>query len=160
MGAGTLIRDQARGTLPIRATLPADIWDGYLKISAVRNPFDYAISRYFWEGRTAPLPPFGDWLRDNPELLLENRRITHIDGRCAADVMLRYEHFDSDLAALSDRLSLPENLFEILSGISAKTGNRPSDTTPSRMFSDFPDCRTLVEILCREDIETYGYRAP
>jgi hypothetical protein len=152
----------------IRASLPADIWNGYLKIAVVRNPFDYAVSRYFWEMRLLPqsqsqpqsLPPFQTWLSEQPEMLLENRRITHIDGRSVVDVMLRYEHLGADLDALSDRLGLGAPLSEDLAQLSAKTSSRPAATTPRSMFSDHPECRRLVEILCREDIDTYGYQAP
>jgi hypothetical protein len=151
----------------IRKVLRRKIWNSYLKISVVRNPFDYAVSRYFWEearrsrnANLGPLPSFADLLTDQPELLLENRRITHIEGDCAADVMIRYEHFADDLADLSTRLDLSGNLADDLASISAKTSSRPKNTSPQAMFADHPDCKRLIEILCADDIRTYGYHAP
>lgn len=151
----------------IKSTVPQSVWENYLKIAVVRNPFDYAISRYFWEIKRAaqrpnstPLPAFHVWLTANPEILLENQRITHIDGKCAVDVMIRYEHFETDLTALSTKMKLPGSLAEDFAGISAKTSSRPKDTTPKTMYSDHPACKSLVEILCAEDIRKYAYHAP
>jgi hypothetical protein len=147
----------------IRKILPRNVWDSYLKIAAVRNPYDYAVSRYYWEQKRADatLPAFDVWLVGSPEILLENRTITHIDRVCAADVMLRYEHFDEDLSALSKRLDLPGNLAEDMAGISTKASVRPKDNSgPGQMFRDHPYCKELVRSHCAEDIVTYDYHVP
>ena len=36
-----------------RAKIPDDIWNSYRKITIVRDPFDAAVSRYYWEGGEA-----------------------------------------------------------------------------------------------------------
>lgn len=36
----------------VRANVPLGVWEDYLKVAIVRNPFDYAVSRFFWNTRT------------------------------------------------------------------------------------------------------------
>lgn len=141
----------------VRALVGATVWDSYTKLSVVRNPYDYAISRYYWEARLGPLPPFRQWLLETPEILLTNRRITHIDGHNQADVMIRYEALAEDLATASRQLGLDGNLWDDLQTIRTKTTTRPRGDRAEASFDDFEDGQRLVQMLCREDIDTYGY---
>lgn len=95
----------------VRAQLPSAVWDGYLKISVERNPFDKAISSYYWRTRKQRQPvSIRDYLLHCPASELSNWPIYTIDNRPVVDVMLRQEHLPEDLAALGDRLALPTPL--------------------------------------------------
>lgn len=144
----------------IRENIGGDIWNSYLKISIVRNPFDYAISRYFWESKSGNREDFTKFLCENPQCLSENRRITEIDGRDEIDFMVRYEHLQADLTALSQRLDLPKNLGAEISTVVAKSGIRPSLATMSQMYGRHPEAIDIVREHCRHDIERYGYDLP
>ena len=144
----------------VRATLPEDTWNRYLKIAVVRNPYDFAVSMYFWEQRFGPLPPFRQWLLETPEVLVRNRSITHVDGTNAMDVMIRYETLLDDLGALGDRLGLGAAIADDLKRIHTKSDKRPADRTPGKMFENFEEGLQLVELLCAEDIARYGYQRP
>ncbi|MDZ7736211.1 MAG: hypothetical protein U5P41_09010 [Gammaproteobacteria bacterium] len=46
-------------------------WNAYTKISILRNPFDYAISSYFWGVRTPEEREetcFESWLLSHPKI--------------------------------------------------------------------------------------------
>jgi hypothetical protein len=144
----------------VRRWVGEEVWQGYLKISILRNPYDGIVSRYHWINRDGRLPPFRTWLMQTPELLLTNRRITHIDGVSQIDEMIRFEHFTEDLARLGDRLALPGDLAADFAAIKTKTGSRPRHTGAEAGFDGFEEGRKLVELLCREEIEAYGYRPP
>jgi hypothetical protein len=144
----------------IRDTLPKEVWETFLKVTVVRNPFDYAVSRYYWEQRLGALPDFEAWLLATPEVLLTNRRITHIDGRPVADVTLRYERLAPDLTALSERLGLEEDLAQVMKGIRTKATERPRQARAPELFATRPRARALVELVCAEEIERYGYASP
>jgi hypothetical protein len=95
----------------VRAQLPPAVWDGYLKISVERNPFDKAISSYYWRTRKQRRPiSIRDYLLHCPAGELSNWPIYTIDNRPVVDVMLRQEHLQHDLAALGDQLALPTPL--------------------------------------------------
>lgn len=38
----------------IKARVPAEVWDGYFKFSITRNPWDRALSYFFWDRRKDP----------------------------------------------------------------------------------------------------------
>lgn len=136
-------------------------WDSYLKFSIVRNPFDYAVSRYFWEQKRTSAPTdFRTFLLTKPEMLLMNRKITHIDGKSVVDFMVRYENFESDLTELSGRLNLPGSLWDDFRNISAKGAIRPVSASADEMFFGFQEGIDLIRIICGEEIEKYGYAIP
>ncbi|MAZ17305.1 MAG: hypothetical protein CL535_13355 [Ahrensia sp.] len=144
----------------IKKSVGDEIWNSYLTISIVRNPFDYAISRYYWKRKSGNEQDFTSFLRANPQCLTENRRITDIDGRCEIDFMVRYENLQADLTQLSERLGLDKNLGTESSMVTAKSGVRPVSATMSRMYSSHPEALDIVRDRCRHDIERYGYDLP
>lgn len=146
----------------LRGRLPAEIWRDFFKFSIVRNPFDYAVSRYFWSTPKEAWSKahFRQFLPAHRALLLKNRAITHLDGRSAVDFMVRYEHFEADLGELARRLGLPPRFHAEFAAISAKKGIRPPQASTAEMFAGFDEGVALVRSLCAEDIETYGYALP
>lgn len=95
----------------VKAQLPPAVWDGYLKISVERNPFDRAISSYYWRTRKQAQPPtIAAYLRHCPASELSNWAIYTVNDTVITDVMLRYESLASDLQQLSQRLALEHPL--------------------------------------------------
>jgi len=168
MSAGALARMALRRERPLkfynhmpadraRALLGEEIWRGYLKVSITRNPFDQAVSRYFWlkaQGKTADLEGM---LFDAPEHLVSNRRIAPAEGPDAMDVMLRYERLEADLAALLPRLGIAAEEAARLREIDAKAGIRPARASAAELFARRPDAARLVGLLCRDELERFGY---
>ena len=121
-GGGDLWRLLSRGRLKkrfynhmpaaaVRAELPSTIWRDYLKISVERNPFDKAISSYYWRTRRQRQPiSLQVYLQDCPASELSNWPTYTIDDRVVVDVMLRHEQLAEDLDALSARLQLEQPL--------------------------------------------------
>lgn len=144
----------------IKQAVGDQIWKSYLKISVVRNPFDYAISRYFWEKKRNVDLDFEEFLRAHPHVLTENRSITEINGRSEMDVLLRFEHLPDDLAVLSTRLGLPKNLGAECGTIFAKSETRPASAKMSSMYRGFPEASDIVRKACREELERHGYGIP
>jgi hypothetical protein len=91
----------------VRAELPGTIWADYLKISVERNPFDKAISSYYWRTRKQRQPVSLDtYLLECPTSEISNWPIYTIDDKPIVDVMLSQEQLADDLAALGQRLGL------------------------------------------------------
>ncbi len=142
----------------VRKRLPARVWNSYRKFTIVRNPFDRALSRYFWDvkrGRSEGLE-FDEFFRRHPDRLTENMRIAPLDGPDKIDFYLRYEHLEEDLAA--NDLGFLWGTFQ---GLRAKSGHRPSKGgTPAEMYSAHPDIAQLIAEVCRAEINRFGYEAP
>lgn len=141
-----------------------EVWDNYFKFSVVRNPWDRAVSRFFWrntrKNRGLSKEDFRAFLLKNPEALARNREKTKVNGRVAMDFMVRFEHFETDLAEVSERIGLPGNLYEDLRSLNAKKGHRPKGASPEDLFSGFDEGIEAVRRVCAEDIEEFGYQPP
>ena len=92
-----------------RRAIGAEVFDAYLKVTIVRNPWDREVSRYFWATRAdANPPPFDRWVRrtsTRPER--KTWEIYALGDRCIADVVLRHETLGADFDALLARLGCP-----------------------------------------------------
>jgi len=163
----------AVGARPLRPTfynhIPAEellalvgrpLFASFQKASIVRNPFDMAISLFFWQHRNNPdlsLDHFRPWLLSRPSGLFKNRSITHVQGDCVVDCMIRYEAFEEDITAFSKRVGLPVSLYGEFASIQAKGQHRPKRASTTTMFEGFDAGRALIEDVFRDDIRTYGY---
>ena len=134
----------------IRDHVGTDIWNSYFKFCFERNPFDKAISRYYWSTRE-PRPPMTDYLSSVRADLLSNWEIYTIDDRIAVDFVGRYESLGTDLEFLKNRLGLPGEL--ILP--QAKGGYRQNRAHYSRVLDS--KARARVEAVCAKEMEALGY---
>lgn len=144
--------------------IPADIWNNYFKFSVVRNPFDRAVSRFFWRHtrKNKGLSPqeFRKFLLNNPDALARNREKTKVDGDVAMDFMVRYENFEEDLSEVSRRIGISGNLYEDFKSLNAKKGHRPKGTSASELFAGFDEGIQVVMDVCSDDIDEFGYCPP
>ena len=149
----------------------------YKVISLCRNPWDKAVSHFFWSMREngvkdlefeAQRTAFIEFTRKKgprrwydrlsgrmpPKALDGNYRLYLIKGVPRLDFVVRYEFLQEDLVALADYLGLPE--VPTLASFQAKTGLRPSKT---RRWTEYYDdeTRKLVEEHSRGEIELFGY---
>jgi len=145
-----------------RRHLCRNVWHRYLKVSVVRNPWDYMVSSYYWGNRNAPeLPDFERWCIDRRRLITRNRRQYFIGRQCVVDRFLRFERLQQDLQALESERPGLTGLADILASTSEKKGIRPK-TGPSvaELFDAAPRADRLVGELCRFEIERFGYQRP
>ncbi len=147
----------------LRELLPASMLEEYFVFTLERNPWDRAVSRYFWQkhrwergGRT-DFPPIGAFLeqvaRDKPHWL-SNWHHYSIDGRVAVDRVLRYENLAQELAALREELGIDGNI--ALPAKRAKGGHRSEKARYQEILG--PAERELVARICASEIEAFGYR--
>ncbi|WP_395689926.1 hypothetical protein [Aestuariivirga sp.] len=163
----------------LRSRVDADLFEAYKKVAIVRNPFDYVVSWYFWECRAVKEPTpehFRQWLRfqfahrtgieadyrngrrPNPGVFSSNRLITHINGRCAMDMLLRYEDLEGDIVRFAGQAGLPPSLASDFSTIRAKGQYRPKSASAMVMFDGFAEGHDLIARSFSEDMERFDYR--
>lgn len=150
---------------------------GYRVVSLCRNPWDKAVSHFFWSCREQNVRALDfdaqrqafiaftqrkgprKWYdrltgRMPPKALDGNWRLYQSGGGPRLDFVIRYECLAQDLAALGPWLGLDGPV--TLAGKRAKTGLRPSE---KRHWSEYYDreTRDLVALHSGREIAFFGY---
>lgn len=140
----------------IRQTVGQQMWESYTKVTVVRNPWDVAISLFYWKKFNNRLKYDRD---DDPEgvpnKIIEradlNWSIYSIQDVPAPDFYIRYEHLEEDLSALCDSLRLDP----VVALPRAKGNARPRDSRPSRLLTD-QQIQRIGEV-DKLEIDLFGY---
>lgn len=144
-------------------TLVDDVtWSRLLRVTSERNPWDKAVSRYYWQKRRwekrprrSPFPPFVDYLeyleQEKPHWL-SCWGIYTLDGAVAIDRFVFYEDLAGGLADLADDLGLDRAIE--LPGYRAKARG-----AAERDYRGEYDGRAaeIVARACRREIDHFGY---
>jgi Sulfotransferase family len=162
---------QHDNALTVRGSLPPQIWSSYFKFSITRNPWDRALSYFFWDKRkdSSLAPPkrlyhtlgvpyddftpvknrFTDFIKGGT---LENNDAFYvIDDRLCVDFVIRYEHLDGDCREVCSRTGIEPFQIPRL-----KTGIRKNKRHYTEYFDD--ETRDIVAELHRNDIRLFNYR--
>ena len=113
----------------VKALVGDEIWNSYLKITPIRNPWDKMVSLYFWRrNRKRPwylrIRLYFKWgtfrnpaetysFKDFIELLESkkatnvDKRILLVDGQMPDYYFVRFEHLHEDLETLCGKLGIP-----------------------------------------------------
>ncbi len=135
----------------IRENIGEEIWHNYFKFCFERNPFDKAISRYYWS-TSEPRPEISDYLDSVPIKLLSNWDIYTINDQIVVDFVGRYENLANDLAIVTDKLGLSHKLRLPR----AKGGYRVDRDHYSNVLN--VQARARIELVCAKEIAAFDYR--
>ncbi len=146
----------------LQQALEPQVWEGYLKVCPMRNPYDQAVSLFWMElskperidlakaGLDQASEAFRSWLgRLGPKWNI-SRPFWSIDGVKVVDRVLRYETLEADCKDLCNDLDVP---FESLGRY--KTEYRKSDLP----FQVYYDEASAAKIASSYDLEfeQFGY---
>jgi len=153
----------------VKRKLDPRIWNEYLKFTIVRNPWDRVVSLFSWEARNRPeLQPqrrlvhrlgvrfdgFTESIQQFREFVKTdwktNDRFYLIDGEAFADLVIRYERLEQDLAEFCKRVGLPNVELPRL-----KAGMRKAGHHYSEYYDD--DSREIVAVRHANDLRIFGY---
>ena len=127
----------------------AEVWNSYFKFCFERNPYDKAISHYYWVTKD-PRPDIADYLADTEESYLSDWDIYTLNDQIAVDFIGRYENLEADLAKVSERLGLR---------LSPLQRTKDSYRTDKRAYRDVLDSRARAEIerIFANELRTFDY---
>lgn len=137
--------------LYVKKHIDQEIWDSYFKFSFERNPFDKAISRYYWSTQE-PRPQIADYLNSAPVHLLSNWDIYTVNDQIAVDFVGSYETLTDDLAQIASRLGLPGEI----TMPRAKSGYRPDRKPYTEVLDE--ESRSRIELVCAKEIKCFDYQ--
>jgi hypothetical protein len=137
----------------VRRHVDPNVWSSYFKFCFERNPYDRAISRYYWKTRERPdPPPISAFFRGAERRRISNWPTYTIDDRIAVDFVGRFENLAGDLAQALRQVGLSLD-FELPR---TKTRFRRD----KRHYSEVLDAhsRELVTRECARELAAFGYR--
>lgn len=136
----------------VQRYIPRRIWEDYFIFTFVRNPYDKAISRYYWDlSRMNKTPEINEYLSSLPADKLSDWQIYTIDDQIVADKVYQYEDFENSLKELKNTLDLPESLKLPY----AKGGHRKPKTNHRDLLS--PETIEIIYKKCKKEIQYFGY---
>ncbi|TQE98677.1 MAG: hypothetical protein FKY71_12560 [Spiribacter salinus] len=148
----------------LRAHVGQDAWERYLTFTVERNPWDKAVSRYWWmkyrheRRHGTAFEPISAFLsrvaRERPHWLTNWDHYASAD-RILVDRVLFYERLQEDLVTLEAVLDAPAGSLELPRG-RAKGGIRKDRRPYSEVLSKSD--RDLIARVCHREIEAFGYR--
>lgn len=145
-----------------KARLDASVWRDYKKISLVRNPWDRAISIFFWKNTKKDRKPdirnFTKYFQEKPYLLEINYPNYRVKGTEVIDTYIRFENFEEDILALEKQMPSLSGLWDTFSQINAKADTRDRTQTSAAIFADHPAVNAQIEKLNAWEINRFSYR--
>ena len=137
----------------VRARIGREIWDSYFKFCVERNPWDRAVSFYYWKNRDEPRIPFSEYVNSKaPHVLKKNGfGIYAIGGVIAVDRICRFEHLAEDLEAVRQHLGLPGPL-ELPR---AKSQFRKMEAPYQEIYGEAEKAK--IAAIFAEEIREFGY---
>jgi hypothetical protein len=137
----------------IRDAVGHKVWNSYLTFTVERNPWDRAVSLYFWSRERLHGAPFSSFLRDLPSRKLSNRHMYCIDNRLVVTRVLRFERLQDDVSDLWREMGFPGKP----SLTYAKGNYRPGEARDYRSMYSSDEEITIVAEACRWEIDRFGY---
>lgn len=135
----------------LKEKLGAAIFDSYIKIANVRNPFDSLVSDFYFN---KPDMGFEEYvLRKDKKDFEENLAIIFLNGQSVVDVVIRYENLQADIEAACEQLQIP---FELSRIGQYKTEFR-KEKKPYRDYYN-STTRAVVEKHYGEYMNLFGYQ--
>lgn len=136
----------------VRAWLAPSVWRDYFKFVVERNPWDRAISQYWFRMRKLDQhPSMLEFFQTAPQLLMSNLDYYAVDGDVVVDHIMRYENLEEEIAVLRDRLGL-DATFQLPSSNSGWRKDR-------RPFQEVlgPAERDVIAERCSREIDLLDY---
>lgn len=135
------------------STVRKSVWDAYFKFCFERNPWDKAVSWYYWKTAHMCEPPdLETFLEAEATDKLSNYKIYTLAGKVAVDYVARYENLNAELQHIAKCLNLPEGLCLP----KTKHGMRPNRAGYSEILTR--KSKSLIDHVCQREIELLGYR--
>ena len=126
-------------------------WNTYFKFCFERNPFDKAVSLYFWHTRKfEKRPEINEFIQKMPRSKLSNWDLYTIKNNIAVDFVGKYENLQQDLSKITTLIGIPDQKLP-----QAKNYTRTNHQHYSELLDE--SARAYIEKMCAHEIEMFKY---
>lgn len=92
----------------IKRHVAPDVWQSYFKFCFERNPWDKAVSLYWWENQQEPRPAIGDFIRSGQLAAMPGFDHYTIDQKIVVDRVCAFERLREEMQEIAKLIGLPE----------------------------------------------------
>jgi hypothetical protein len=140
----------------IKKYIGEPIWNNYYKFCFSRNPWDRAISLYYWCHRSEPRPAFSEFIQSNGfrNIVRRGWDLFTIDGKVVVDRVCAFESLVTELEQVRQTVGLPEPLELPNAKSKYRRGQKLRPTELSRQDIE------QIGAITRSEIALMGYQAP
>ncbi len=137
----------------VKAYIGDEIWNSYYKFAFERNPWDRAISLYYWRYKTEPRPSFYEFIRKKrleKTVKRQGRNVYRINNKIAVDRICLYENMEEELKIVCAEIGLPE-----LTLPHAKSTQRKNKGPYTELMNGIE--RDMITKTFKLEIDQFGY---
>jgi len=128
------------------------VWNSYYKFCFERNPYEKALSLYFYHTRDMNnRPELNEYILNADRFKLSNWHLYTINDEVAVDFVGKFEALEEDVKAISEKLGFSEVTLPRL-----KSSSRTNHQHYSQLISQ--ESRLHIEKMCAKEIEKFGYK--
>jgi len=138
----------------IRSRVGTSRWDSYYKFTVERNPWDRLVAAYSRKKKQGKMAEsFREFVMSSGPARTQFDRYT-VNGKVGMDRILRYDRLYEGLSEISNLLSFPENVGDVMASMSANAGHRSS-----RRYQDcyHADTKEVVDLYFAREIRLMGF---
>jgi len=133
--------------------IPHNIWENYYKFTFERNPWDKAISYYFWRSKQKDMSGFDDFIAKG-EANISDFEIYSYNGIPVVDEIFRYEDLEDSLKKLTEKFGFEKPLQ--MPKKKAKGETRKNRKPYQELISE--KTRELIGIAAAREIKLLNYQ--
>jgi hypothetical protein len=135
----------------IKAYVGDDIWSSYFKFCFERNPWDKAVSYYYWETTNGLPPTISEFIQSGRANKVQGFDLYTLDGEIAVDRVCRFERLGEEIKAIASIVGLPE-----VPVLPRAKGGKRRDKRHYREVLSEADRMKIARVFARE-IAHFGY---
>ncbi|MCF7914761.1 MAG: hypothetical protein K9L66_06330 [Spirochaetaceae bacterium] len=135
--------------------VPKNLWQDYLVFTVERNPWDKALSQFYWKARRRTGYTFKQFIEEGDVGVNYPRYCHPKTGDILVDYIIYYHELNEGLGRVFEHLGIP---YSGSLDVRAKTGTRKNRTPYQELFTgELSAYRGAIDALCAPEIELHGW---
>lgn len=139
----------------IQHRLGRDRWQRYASFAVERNPWDKALSQFYWKARRRPGYTFEQFVADGDVGINYPRYCSPVSGDIMVDTIIYFHALDAGLSSMCEQVGVP---FPGSLPVRAKASTRTNRAPYQDLFrTELAPFRAAIDELFAVEIELHGW---